>query len=226
VGTAQAEEEELAALPRFHARPVRHECFPHRHARVLTTIIGAEYLIRVPCFRGKDCLCSATLQTGIFCRHRAHQTLATIEVLIVPACCIAQEVRAAGVGAACCGGQGADRGGAVRPRDGAPPVRMTPRKVACCAARFAASSVSAALARADRMTIRVCSSPWRFCSSDNTPYCGMYPLQASPGGKHGAVPAGACAARGQVCGAASAAGAGWRGVLAPHHKGAHRLENA
>ena len=34
-----------------------------------------------------------------------------------------QEVRAAGFGAAGGGGQGTDRGGAIRPCDGAPPVR-------------------------------------------------------------------------------------------------------
>ncbi len=121
------------------------------HANVLMIITGAECLTRVPCIPCAECLCKSGPSAGT-----EHVSLRHASALsIMPACCIAQEVRAAGVGAAYSGGQGADRGGAVRPRDGAPPVRMNPRNFACCAVRFATVSLSAASVRADSMTSRV-----------------------------------------------------------------------
>ena len=45
-------------------------------------------------------------------------------------------------------------------------------------------------------------------------------------GKLGAVPRGPSAARRQVRGAAAAAGAGWRGALAPHDEGMRHVPNA
>ena len=47
--------------------------------------------------------------------------------------------------------------------------------------------------------------------------CGLLLLQATAGSKLGVIPAGAGAAGGQVCGAASVVCAGQRGALAPHH---------